>query len=1272
MFSPNTSADRPGSVNASLLQARLEQQPGIHAVTAATVKIHGQDKTVFWLSGPGSLALSANPPQWVGPGVQLLAVTQAPTPHETATLPVWTPAALEHAEATVRRETSDPTARLVMQSPIGSLVAIPGHDSPADTAASDSTKPLPSIIGRSRGKIPALSDGGPQHWPEGFPRDCVEALTRAATSDAQAVIYQPDGQITRIPYAALQHEALRVLAGLQQSGLKAGDTLLVASNKADVLLTGLWASILGGIYASAIELPDPQADSAAYHRLEAVCAVLNNAPLLLDAQAAAQRAHLPAIQVRRLLTLEALRQAPAAQARVHCADPHDTALIILTSGSTGVPKGVMQSHRAILGMVAGVLQQNCQAGPDDVMLNWMPRDHVGAMVFVFLAAAILRVRQVHADTAYVLGQPERWLQLINDEKISITWSPNFVYELLARAARATKIRYDLTSLRRIFNGGEAVNEQALLSSLHDLERHGLDPAAMIPSFGMSETCSAITMGQLGNTIGAFTSMGPPVPGCRIRITNDHNQPLTEGELGNIQIESSQLLTRYFGLPESLSRIENSSWFDTGDIGFLANSELYLTGRIKDTLNVRGVTLFAHELENSLIRIPGIDPVCLAVTPVQPAGSSTEQIAVFFSTYPETGVCNVPALSAVLASVHEILRSAHAVATHYVIPLAPCEFPRTPIGKIIKKELRQRLESGHYDAALQRARRLTAPAAHQAALHRRRWVKLPTPTVPGAVPAANTRILVMTADSGVNDVLETLQSNPERQTLLLDIRPLLASGTGASGLAYNLLQDINRAVVAQPSISAPIQVLAHSCLHLGPEDLLDLEAAMLPGLIHSFNLAASDWRWALVDLRPNAPGSAAIALQGSGYAPIVALRQNVFLIEHFDTVDPDTSSFKPAPGLWLLIGGLGGVGDQCAQALQELGAGLLICGSTPQDALPDSKRQRLASQAAHGPVRYVAAADIESLLSEVAAAEQAMAMPLRGVIHSAGLDLGGHERWEDDAFQRSLAVAHGRLAQLDTLLRARPGTQCVVIASITGMAGGRLGSYAAQQSALISLTQRLPAVSMPTVLAFSAWNNIGLSHNRTSPSLLANDGLLVISPAIGRRVLTWALHHPGGVFSIGLNDRHPLHAWRVPQALTPLLEPAIHALRGGAICAPDGQGHLHWLPILHASTASAGLDPAATCIAGFIALALDQATIDVHDDFFLIGGDSISASRLAAQLSEWFFTDVPAAAVFQHPTANGLAGYLRIQVDEPELFATVIAHLDQMLDGANAGVGALDS
>lgn len=1285
----------PTDADALDIAQRLNQLPGIHHVAVEPVVLDDGKQNIYWLSGPACLDVAQSPPEWVGPGGHLLAVTQTPSGAEPDTMPLWTPDALDRARETLAQQGSTQDVAITLKRPIGTRVALGPTSSGHVRDTPDEHTPVPSVIGQSRGNQPAISDGGPLVWPDDLPVTYTEAIQRAATSAGEVVIYQPDGQVKRIGYPQLFQQAQCVLAGLQHTGLQPTDTLLIASNNAEVLITGLWAAILGGFHASAIELPDAQADHTAYQRLQAVSQVLNNPILLIDAASVEQRAHIPAFSAQRIVTIEALSKAPATQARIYSAQPDDIALIIMTSGSTGVPKGVMQSHRALLSLVAGVQRQRCTATASDVLLNWMPRDHIGGLAFVILGATALCANQVHADIGYILGKPERWLALVDACRVSITWSPNFVYELLARAARASSRTYDLRSLRHIFNGGEAVNEMALLKCVNELARHGLQASTMVPTFGMSETCAAVSCGHLGSTIGAFSSLGPAVPGTKIRIVDDNNQVLTEGEIGQIQICSPQLLTRYFGLPPDSVRVNASEWFDCGDAGFIADGQLYLTGRLKDTLNVRGVTVFAHELENTLARISGVDPTCLSVVPVRPSGANTEEIAVFFSTYPESGLDTPRVVSAVISAMRDALRLTHAVSADHFVPLKSADFPRTPIGKIVKRELREQFEAGRFNTTLAHLQAQEAAQTHRVALHRQTWE--PLPSQPNTLPT--TAYVTVAPDPTQNNPLQYLLdvlACASQKLLVIDLRLRLQDGTLLKGSTYDLLQALDHAMreddTRNSSGPGHIRIIVTQSLFAQPNDPVNTEAAALSGLIGSFNLAKGPARWSLVDLPAAAPAETALCAPFN-FEPLLAWRKGKFLAPRLDPITNLTPKHATSEsGLWLVAGGLGGVGEQCCQALQALGASLIVTGTTPAAQLSAEKQQRLEQLAETGWVQYTSASDTQALSIEVDRAERLGGAVLQGLVHVAGVDLSGNEHWGDAQFQTGLGATTGTLKALQTLARDKGNVKLLVVSSVAGVNGARIQSYAAQQAALIAQAQAWQSAGpAPTVVAFSAWDDTGLSRARTNAALLANDGLLPISPTAGRAIIQWALSTAEGVICVGLDDQHPQNAWRAIRPATPMLEPSAWAPHAGAVCIPDARGTARWMPVYStkaaprtpagaldvarlgrsATQAQASVnDPAAPCIAGFIAATVDISTPDVNDDFFLVGGDSVKATQLAAQLSEWFFTDIPVAAIFQHPTPSALAQYVRNQTADPELFDTVIAHLSQVMDGVEPPPDAL--
>lgn len=1120
------------------LQKRLIAIEGIYdAAFTPLDTVPGIDR-IIWLTGPGSLSLAQNPPEWLSGAGLPIVVTGIPDETALQTLPVWTgnETALAMVRLSGRRCRLDdwlPAAMLEIGRARDTTASTPS-DKPRQSGPASSAGPA-ATIGVALSEQPALLEGTPLIWPDAFPRTFVDAILRCATSPRGATIYRPDGSISRPDYESLVRRALSTLAGLQRHGLKQGDIVIIASNDAESLIVGLWASLLGGLLPTALEIPEGDTLDGAAQRLLASASLLGHPPWLLDSRSAARAQAVPMLAGQRVFDIETLSQGDASAAIVATVTPDDPALLILTSGSTGVPKGVVQTHRALLTMQAAVLHMHMQAGPDDVLLNWLPRDHVGALSFVILGATALQASQVHADTAPTLARPQRWLDIVGNERVSITWSPNFAYELLARAARDTEAPVRLDSLRFVVNGGEAVTESSLIQGLGELQRRGLRGLqVMVPSFGMSETCAPITFGRLGNARGPFTSMGPVVPGSRLRIVDEQGQLLREGEIGRIQVCSEQLLQRYHGLPDDMARVDGSPWFDTGDSGFVAGGELYVTGRIKDTLNVRGVTIFAQEIEDSLTRIPGIDPTCVVALSVRSPDARTEDIAIFFSTFPHDGIDHPEVVDAVASAIREQLRTVHGMTPKHLVALGTQEFPRTAIGKVVRRELRKRLEAGEY-----RAKRIGSPGADDVitvALHRPVW------------PAV----------ASVDDALQSLRFEP---------------------------------------------------VQVGPANLPDCR------------------------------------------------------------------------GLWVVVGGLGGLGRHCCRLLQALGASLLILGQTDAADLPDDKRTQLALLAAGGVVRYALAPSGGDWRALIDATEHETGSLLAGAIHAAGTDLASDEAPDSEACQRGERATLGTLDALAALQARQPAMHLLVTASIVGLIGGRLKNYVAQQAALIDRARSLQEAGRAvTLIAFSSWLDTGLSRDRTHASLLARDGLHALSPRAGCAVLAWALAHPGCTLCAGLDDRHPLHAWRVDQPPTVLLAPASRrddAHDGGAIRLADARGAMQWVPLLGQRAAShsqddtldgrtAGNDdPVAASIAHFMGELLERESVGHRDDFFELGGDSVLATRLASMLGEWFFTEVPVGAIFQSPSAAELAERLRRGEARPGLVETVAAHLAAVLAGAES-------
>jgi acyl-CoA synthetase (AMP-forming)/AMP-acid ligase II len=177
---------------------------------------------------------------------------------------------------------------------------------------------------------------------------------------------------------------------------------------------------------------------------------------------------------------------------LHQSKLEDLAILFLTSGSTGMPKCVMLNHRNILSMTTGLILMGHFSSQESV-LNWMPLDHVGALVSLSIMAVSLGCQQIHVPTELIVQNPLQWLDLIDKHQATISWSPNFAFSLICdRTVEINRQQWDLSSMKFIINAGEPIVTKTARNFLKLLSRHGLPNNAIHPAFGMCETSSGIT------------------------------------------------------------------------------------------------------------------------------------------------------------------------------------------------------------------------------------------------------------------------------------------------------------------------------------------------------------------------------------------------------------------------------------------------------------------------------------------------------------------------------------------------------------------------------------------------------------------------------------------------------------------------------------------------------------------------------------------------------------------------------------------------------------
>jgi len=413
----------------------------------------------------------------------------------------------------------------------------------------------------------------------------------------------------------------------------------------------------------------------------------------------------------------------------HWKDPsldEDTlALLQYTSGSTGTPKGVMLSHRNLLAN-SSAIAQGIESHSQDVAVTWLPPYHDMGLIGALLQPVYVGCRCIWMSPVSFLQQPYRWLKAISDYRGTMSVAPNFAYELcLDKITPQQRQTLDLSNWRIALTGAEPISAPTLARFSETFAECGFHPESFYPCYGLAEATLLVTgrdchtkpqIQQFSQTelkrdraiptddledAQPFVGCGKPPQEQEIAIVNpDTRTRVWAEEVGEIWVAGASVAQGYWGKEKEtaetfqayLPDAPDKPFLRTGDLGTYQQGELYITGRRKDLIIIRGQNYYPQDIEKTVEQAHlGLRKGCGAAFGV--TQSHTEQLAVVQEV--ERRYRRQP-LDPIIQAIREAISAQHHLQVAAVVLIKPTTIPKTSSGKIQRQTCRQMWWNGELD------------------------------------------------------------------------------------------------------------------------------------------------------------------------------------------------------------------------------------------------------------------------------------------------------------------------------------------------------------------------------------------------------------------------------------------------------------------------------------------------------------------------------------------------------------------------------------------------
>jgi len=550
-----------------------------------------------------------------------------------------------------------------------------------------------------------------------------QLLEQLASSELHAHRYRDKDAVVDLSHGELVAEADRLARGMHRLGARRGDRVGLVLHRSRDFIPAFLGCVRAGFIAVPLYPPLTLGQLASWKETTGRMLGTAQATLVVaDPPIAYTLRSLPdeIPSLREVVSIDELPE--GGKLPLHAASDDQVVFLQFTSGSTSAPRGVRVTHGSLWANAHAIMVDGLGASSEDRGVSWLPLYHDMGLIGFVMSPLVTRTPVTFIPTLEFLKRPEIWVQTLSEDRGTISFAPNFGYALTARRTTSTE-GLDLSAVRVLGCGAEPIQPDAIRSFFDRFDEAGLKPSAFLACYGMAETTLAVTFagmkdelkvdcaefgfksGEDDDSSGVHrldrrvpvVSCGRALPRHRVSILDARGEPLPEGRVGEIFVEGPSVTNGYWDDEEATSRVFVDGGVKTGDLGYVSEGELYVTGRLKDTLIVRGRNFDPTPIEVAAGRVAGVRMGNVAAFSVE--GDLTERIVVaaeYRDGDPDTITSNI---------VRAVQREVGLTVSEVVL-IEAGSLPKTTSGKLQRSATREQ----YLDGTLGRMRRRTDTSA----------------------------------------------------------------------------------------------------------------------------------------------------------------------------------------------------------------------------------------------------------------------------------------------------------------------------------------------------------------------------------------------------------------------------------------------------------------------------------------------------------------------------------------------------------------------------------